>query len=1412
MSSLRKLPLPLTKSPLAGSLRFAQLHRLMASVPLSMGLAASLAIAAGTWSAPKVEAQGTGTNFGSVNVCAPGMSSPAPCSSSLLVQMTFGAVSGTPVAPQALTAGAPSPDLTIVGSTCVIAGPVPPAVGCLVHVIFSPKFAGLRAGAIVVPDSTGGVLATTLVTGVGLGPQIAFGPVSAVALGSTFSQPNGIAIDGTGNVFFLDDPSLDPANYELRELLAAGGYTTVNTLASGFNFPSGLALDGSGNVFVAASLNNEIKEVLAVGGYTTINGIDGTFNQPQGVAVDGSGNLFVADTLNKAVKEVLAAGGYTTVKTLAGSFTNPTALALDSNGNVFVCDSSAGTITEILAAGGYVNTSPLVGGLENPTSVGVDAGGNIYFTDQSKSVKELLAAGSYATVVSLSDDFSEPVRVAVDALGNVFVADFASGALKELTRSQPPSLSFATTGIGNTSSDSPQSIQIQNIGNQALSAASPGLTVSTNFDQVAGSGTPDDCTSSFSLMPGAECNISVSFEPTAIGDLTGTVTLTDNALNSSATTQSIQLSGTGSLAVPIIQWATPAAITYGTPLSATQLDATSSVAGTFAYTPALGATLSAGPQTLMTAFTPTNTTDYTTASSTVTLTVNQATPTITWPTPTAITYGTPLSATQLDATSSVAGTFVYTPALGATLSAGAQTLKATFTPTDTIDYTSASSTVTLTVSQATPTITWPAPAAITYGTPLSATQLNATTAVAGTFAYTPTLGATLAAGPQTLKTTFTPTDTTDYTTASSTVTLTVNQATPTITWPTPAAIAYGTALSATQLDATSTVAGTFAYTPALGATLAAGPQTLKTAFTPTDTTDYTTASSTVTLTVNQAPQTIQFSGLPAVATYGAAGPYTLGATASSGLPIAYTVTGPGSVSGSVLTVNGAGTLAVTASQPGNAGYAAATPVTLSISVAPATSGTSIASSVSSITYGGSVMLTATVTSSAGTPSGMVTFTNGATVLGTGALNAGGTASLTTAALPVGSDVLGASYSASASYLASSSPAVTVTVNPVASSTALTASAATTIIGGNVTLTATVTSTVGTPAGTVTFSNGSTVFGTGTLDAGGVASLTTNALPLGNNALLAGYSGGGNFAPSTSYPIALLVSLIPTTTSLVSSGATADVGTTVTLTATVADSSGSIVPTGMVSFSDGGTVLGSPSVDGNGIATFSTSSLAAGTHAILASYAGDAIHATSTSTVLLETISTPSGPGGSGFTISASTNSLSIVQGQTGTAVLTLTASNSSSSSVTLTCSGLPKSSNCTFSPASVTPTTAGAASTLIIGTDASSSSAGLKMDRPRGPASPETLTTLAGIGLSGFVLFWGMADRKRIRRSFRLHSAVLTLCLGGVLASMLLGCGGGGGGSSKTPTGLYQVSIVATGSSNGMTATQTILLYLTITK
>src|SRR6185369_8509465 len=255
----------------------------------------------------------------------------------------------------------------------------------------------------------------------------------------------------------------------------------------------------------------------------------------------------------------------------------------------------------------------------------------------------------------------------------------------------------------------------------------------------------------------------------------------------------------------------PADITYGTALSATQLNATANVPGSFVYNPVAGAVLDAGAHTLSVSFTPTDAANYSGATAATTITVLKASATITWSRPADITYGTALSATQLNATANVPGTFVYSPVAGTVLNAGAnQTLSVTFTPADAVNHTGATATTTITVLKASTTISWTAPADITYGTALSATQLNATANVPGTFVSSPVAGTVLNAGAnQTLSVTFTPTDAANYTGATATTTITVLKASTTITWTAPADITYGTPLGATQLNATANVPGTF---------------------------------------------------------------------------------------------------------------------------------------------------------------------------------------------------------------------------------------------------------------------------------------------------------------------------------------------------------------------------------------------------------------------------------------------------------------------------------------------------------------------------------------------------------------------------------------------------------------------------
>jgi hypothetical protein len=328
------------------------------------------------------------------------------------------------------------------------------------------------------------------------------------------------------------------------------------------------------------------------------------------------------------------------------------------------------------------------------------------------------------------------------------------------------------------------------------------------------------------------------------------------------------------VSAPTISWNTPAPILYGTPLSTVQLNAMANVPGTFTYTPAAGTVLQAGSQLLTAIFTPSDTTTYSSATSTVQLAVKQATPVIIWAALSAIQQGTALSAVQLDATANVAGTFSYSPAAGTVLPTGTQQLAATFTPSNPTDYASATAQNTVTVtaaSKSAPNITWNTPAPIQYGTALSNVQLNATANVPGTFTYTPAAGTVPQAGSQKLTATFTPSDTTTYSVATSTVQLAVTQATPVITWAVPSAIQQGTALSSVQLDATANVVGTFSYIPAAGTVLPAGSQQLTVTFTPSNTTGYAsgTAHNSVTVTPASTAPSITWS-TPAPIQYGTA--------------------------------------------------------------------------------------------------------------------------------------------------------------------------------------------------------------------------------------------------------------------------------------------------------------------------------------------------------------------------------------------------------------------------------------------------------------------------------------------------------------------------------------------------------------
>jgi hypothetical protein len=201
-------------------------------------------------------------------------------------------------------------------------------------------------------------------------------------------------------------------------------------------------------------------------------------------------------------------------------------------------------------------------------------------------------------------------------------------------------------------------------------------------------------------------------------------------------------------------------------------------------------------------------------------------------------------------------------------------------------------------------------------------------------------------------------------------------------------------------------------------------------------------------------------------------------------------------------------------------------------------------------------------------------------------------------------------------------------HPTTTTTQLAVSPNPATIGETVTLTATVGggSNGVNPTGTVTFMDDSTSLGTGSVDTTtGVATYTTSSLAVGSSTLTAQYSGDNTFAASSSTSVTEVVNQAATTTTLTIAPNPTTVGQQVTLTATVSGGTNGVDPTGAVTFLvlNGSATLGSGTVNSStGVATFTTSSLPAGSYTVTAQYSGDANFLTSTSSSVTEIVNTP----------------------------------------------------------------------------------------------------------------------------------------------------------------------------------------------
>jgi len=458
-------------------------------------------------------------NFGNVNVCSGGASTPAPCSVTLAFTYTFSSTTslGTP---RVVTQGASNLDFSqAIGGDC--SGTIPAGGSCTLDVKFAPTAPGLRLGDVNLVDGTGNLLVSTPISGIGQGPAIAFGPGAQITLGNGLVSPYSVAVDAAGNAFIATW-----TDGRLVKVAAGSGTQTVLLSSPGSTF-EGVAVDGAGNVYTADQSNNVVVKIPAGAGQPITLGTG--LSAPSGVVVDGSGNLFVADKSNNRVVKIPAGAGSQT--TVGNGLSQPQGVAVDALGNVFIADTGNTRIVAVSSSG--VQTTLPFTGLDNPIGVAVDAAGDVFVSNYyGGQVFELTPSGVQTTVASSLAPYM--VSVSVDSTGNIFLPDISNNQIIEFQRSIPA----LTLGLVNQNVQSSDvGLKFQNIGNQTLNG-SMGSVSGQYFFENAGTST---CTT-FTLAPGATCVENFYANSQVIGPISASAPVSDNALNGSPATQSIALS------------------------------------------------------------------------------------------------------------------------------------------------------------------------------------------------------------------------------------------------------------------------------------------------------------------------------------------------------------------------------------------------------------------------------------------------------------------------------------------------------------------------------------------------------------------------------------------------------------------------------------------------------------------------------------------------------------------------------------------------------------------------------------------------------------------------------------------------------------------------------------------------------
>jgi sugar lactone lactonase YvrE len=1092
------------------------------------------------------------------------------------------------------------------------------------------------------------------------------------AIDAPIFLPSGLAVDAAGDLFLCDS-----SNNRVRRVDAATG--NISTVAGNgspggagdggqatsaeLSNPSGIAIDGAGDLFIADTGNNVVRRVDAISGViTTFAGQMGTMGysgdggaatsallvSPRGLALMPGGDLLITDSGNNAIRLVNITSNQ--INTIAGTgvagyngdaiaatsaqLNDPYGVAVRSDGAIAIADlenqrvrlvNTSGVISTALGTGQRDAGTPTQEQLDGPADVAFDPAGDLFVADAGNNrVRVVLAAGgAIETIVGTSSEqftgdggpanqasIYGPYALVFDEHGNIWFSDTFHNRVREITGSLLD-LTYATIKVGNVSP--PMVEALSNDGNANLVLGTPVL------NQAALDPATTTCNQT-AMASSAFCDMGVEFAPTTVGaNITGSVSWPSNAPNvTPMDALNGQVLSVNVTSVSLSSSANPGALGHAITFTATVSSANSSRTGTVTFTeggttwcPAVTlnssgtaacaiASLSLGSHTITASYSG-DTNDAASTSPGFTEVIKQQPALVLGVSPDPAVVGHPvtLSLTAVDSSGTPTGTVVFydgdtsigsggldgSGTAGMTtsvLSVGTHTLSAQYGG-DSANTSGASNTVSEPINQATTTTALALSAAVsTVGLPLTFTATvtnNSGPALSGSVTFY------------------------DGSTALFTQPLS------------------GSGTSSLSLS-----------------TLAPGSHNITASYSG-NTNNAASTSAAMTETINQIATVTTLSSGASVLNAGATLQLTATTTLAAGATADGAITGTvtfrdsstvlGAVSLNVggqalLTLPGlsVGSHTLTASFAGNTNYAASNASTVAVTVQQTATQTALSSTSTTTLAGNPVTFSAAVTSSTGTPTGVVSFHDGATLLATVGLSGAGTATFSSSTLARGAHAISAAYGGDANYLASASATLQQTIQLAAPTVTLSGPATTVEAGLSAGFTAALNTPGVTPTGALSLVDGSSVIATDTVSGDGSFAFSTTALAVGTHSLTASYGGDANNSAAASAAVTVVVRQASSTTSLAVSVSPVIQGNPLSLTAMVTSDSPGLG--GQVSFLDGATVIGSSPLGATGGTSLSLATLSPGTHTLTAVYGGDTNHAGSTSAAITEVVlATPS---------------------------------------------------------------------------------------------------------------------------------------------------------------------------------------------